>query len=378
MTRMTKGRSLRILKTQLSFVVAVTKRSAKCLPPNEGLVNGALENDHQRKSSIFVSRRMSCLPFVPQVTVGKRGWMVRFAIGSSAMRQGRSRRAGLAKKPDLRDAAARRRSGISACRHTARQYANTPIRYAAVASGKRIRICVQGTDMRLGETQLNACLIHAHQPCRARRRRRRLEARQLRRRGTGVLGCRHRLEFPVVKLIEFADRLDHLETDPNPFALVTAAHLRTRQTRQDPEARYQAKRGLVRLLYRRGWDRQRILDLFAVLDWMMRLPDVLERKLWQDIEQIEGETRMRYVTSVERLAIERGIQQGKLEGKLEGEREGKLKGEAMVLERLLAKRFGPLADETRGRLRSASAEQLELWAERILDAPTLAAVLEDH
>ena len=39
--------------------------------------------------------------------------------------------------------------------------------------------------------------------------------------------------------------------------------------------------GLVRLLYRRGWDRQRILDLFAVLDWMMRLPDVLERKLWQ-------------------------------------------------------------------------------------------------
>ena len=174
----------------------------------------------------------------------------------------------------------------------------------------------------------------------------------------------------MVKLIEFADRLDHLETDPNPFALVTAAHLRTRQTRQDPEARYQAKRGLVRLLYRRGWDRQRILDLFAVLDWMMRLPDVLERKLWQDIEQIEGETRMRYVTSVERLAIERGIQQGKLEGKLEGE--------ATVLERLLAKRFGPLSDETRGRLRSASAEQLELWAERILDAPTLAAVLEDH
>jgi hypothetical protein len=47
-----------------------------------------------------------------------------------------------------------------------------------------------------------------------------------------------------------------------------------------------------------------------VLDWMMRLPDNLEQKLWQDIEQIEGGTRMRYVTSVERLAIERGLQQG--------------------------------------------------------------------
>ena len=108
------------------------------------------------------------------------------------------------------------------------------------------------------------------------------------------------------------------------------------QTKHDPEARYKAKRRLVRLLYGHGWDRRRILELFAVLDWMMRLPDVLEQKLWQDIEQIEGETRMRYVTSVERLAIERGIQQGKLEG------------------------------------------QLELWAERVLDAPSLAAVFEGH
>ena len=200
--------------------------------------------------------------------------------------------------------------------------------------------------------------------------------------GFEVLGCRHRLEFPVVKLIEFADRLDQLETDPNPFALVTAAHLRTRQTKNDPEARYQAKRGLVRLLYRRGWNRQRILDLFAVLDWMMRLPDVLERKIWQDIEQIEGETRMRYVTSVERLAIERGIQQGLQQGIEQGieqgKLEGKLEGEAIVLERQLAKRFGPLSDETRARLKNATAEQLELWAERILDAPSLAAVLEDH
>jgi hypothetical protein len=42
-----------------------------------------------------------------------------------------------------------------------------------------------------------------------------------------------------------------------------------------PEARYQAKRTLVRLLYQHGWERQRILDLFAVLDWMMRLPCTL-------------------------------------------------------------------------------------------------------
>jgi hypothetical protein len=184
--------------------------------------------------------------------------------------------------------------------------------------------------------------------------------------GFEVLGCRHRLEFPVVKLIEFAGRLDRLEKDPNPFALVTAAHLRTRQTKNDPEARYRAKRELMRLLYRHGWSRKRIVDLFAVLDWMMSLPDVLEQKLWQDVKRMEGETRMRYVTSVERLAIEKGMQRGIQ------------RGGASVLERQLVKRFGPLSEETRARLRNATAEQLELWAERILDAPTLAAVFEEH
>jgi hypothetical protein len=128
--------------------------------------------------------------------------------------------------------------------------------------------------------------------------------------GFEVLGCKHHIQFPVVKLSELADQTEALDTPRNPFALVTAAHLRTRQTRHDPEARYQAKRTLVRLLYRQGWERQRILDLFAVLDWMMRLPDSLEQKLWQDIAAIEGESKMRYVTSVERLAIQRGVQQG--------------------------------------------------------------------
>jgi len=89
--------------------------------------------------------------------------------------------------------------------------------------------------------------------------------------------------------------------------LVTAAHLRTRQTKGDPQARYQAKLGLVRSPYRQGWDQPRILDLFAVIDWMMRLPDTLEQRLWQAIETLEGETKMPYVTSVERLAIQRGI-----------------------------------------------------------------------
>jgi len=200
--------------------------------------------------------------------------------------------------------------------------------------------------------------------------------------GFEVLGCRHTLEFPVVKLIDYADRAESLAANANPFALVTAAHLRTRQTKGDPQARYRAKLALVRSLYRQGWNRQRILDLFAILDWMMRLPEALEQQLWQAIETIEGETKMPYVTSVERLAIQRGMQQGLEQGLEQGRVEGKLEGKtekaATILERLLAKRFGPLDEETRKRLDSATLEQLDFWADRILDAATIDAVFEGH
>ena len=199
--------------------------------------------------------------------------------------------------------------------------------------------------------------------------------------GFEILGCRHLLEFPVAKLIDY-DHAESLEADPNPFALVTSAHLRTRQTKGDPEARYRAKLGLVRLLYRRGWDRQRILDLFAVIDWMMRLPNELEQQLWQTIETIEGETKMPYVTSVERLAIQRGMEKGRLEGiregKLEGKREGIREGKIEGLERIFVKRFGPLGEAARERLELATLEQLDLWTDRILDAPTVEAVFEGH
>jgi hypothetical protein len=193
-----------------------------------------------------------------------------------------------------------------------------------------------------------------------------------------VLGCRHSLDFPVAKLIDWAGRVESLEANPNPFALVTAAHLSTRQTKGDPEARYQAKLTLVRSLYRRGWDRQRILDLFAVLDWMMRLPEALEQQLWHEIETLEGEMKMPYVTSIERMAIQRGLKQGLEQGLEQGLHQGKLEGEAAMLERLLTKRFGSLNEEVRSQLHTASLEQLDTWAERILDAPTLEAVFEDR
>jgi predicted transposase/invertase (TIGR01784 family) len=50
-------------------------------------------------------------------------------------------------------------------------------------------------------------------------------------------------------------------------------------------------------------------------------------------------------------------------------------GRAGLLLKQLTRRFGPLTDATRARVQSASIEQLETWAERILDALALDEVL---
>jgi hypothetical protein len=188
--------------------------------------------------------------------------------------------------------------------------------------------------------------------------------------GYELLGCRHYLEFPTVKLLDYQPQAQALLVDPNPFALVTAAHLLTQQTKGDDRQRLAAKWRLAKLLYERNWDKQRIIDLFSVIDWMMQVPKDLQNQLWQDIEQLERNRTMPYITSVERIGIEKGIQQGM--------QQGIRQGESALLERQLTRRFGPPSAETLARLQAATVEQLEQWADNILDATTLEDVFKDH
>ncbi len=56
--------------------------------------------------------------------------------------------------------------------------------------------------------------------------------------------------------------------------------------------------------------------------------------------------------------------------------EGRVEGERRVLERLLQHRFGALSAENTERLTEASMEDLETWAENVLDAKTLDDVFD--
>ena len=87
---------------------------------------------------------------------------------------------------------------------------------------------------------------------------------------------------------------------------------------------------------------------------------------------------MKYVTSVERMFIEQGVVQGRQEGLNQGLSQGRQEGQLELVTRQLTRRFGPLPEWATARLQAADASQLEQWADRVLDAPSLEAVFIGH
>lgn len=93
------------------------------------------------------------------------------------------------------------------------------------------------------------------------------------------------------------------------YALVLA-HLKTRETRQDPDARRCWKVRLVKGLHERGLTAGEIRQLMRFIDWMMDLPPALEEEFRQEIHRYEEEKRMPYITSFERFGIRKGLLEG--------------------------------------------------------------------
>jgi hypothetical protein len=120
-------------------------------------------------------------------------------------------------------------------------------------------------------------------------------------------GCRVSLEFPVAKLLDYEQAWEMVEQTTNPFGVIVMAHLKTKATQRNPQNRLQWKLSLVRRLYERGYSRQDIQELFRFIDWIMVLPKELALSFKTEVRSYEEANRMRYVTSIERLAKEEGI-----------------------------------------------------------------------
>ncbi len=180
------------------------------------------------------------------------------------------------------------------------------------------------------------------------------------------LGQGVRFTFPVVHMAQWLRRWDELEAlaPANPFAVVVMAQLTALRFRRKA-ARLDPKVDLMRRLAGYGYARDDIDALVRLVDWMIALPEALEPDYMRALEALEQEHAMTYITTPERVGLRRGRAEGRVEG------------QADLLLRQLARRFGTIPDTTTARIRSASAAQLETWALNILDAETLDEVFGD-
>jgi hypothetical protein len=148
-------------------------------------------------------------------------------------------------------------------------------------------------------------------------------------------------------LLDLGQDWEALVNNRNPFATVVMAHLKAHQTRNNRQERLEWKLSLTRRLYQQGYQRQDVINLFRFIDWLMSLPKNLEQEFWREIRQLEEETRMPYITSVERLGMQRG--------------------EATLVLRLLNRRLGQVTTSVEKQVRQLSVKQLEDLGEALLD-----------
>jgi signal transduction protein with GAF and PtsI domain len=111
--------------------------------------------------------------------------------------------------------------------------------------------------------------------------------------------------------------------------------------------------------------------LFNVINWMMVLPRHDQERYWRAVIRLEKEHKMELFNPLEQMFIDKGWERGLKKGLEQGRREGAVR----VLERQLARRFGPLSKTVRNRLEKASLEQIDAWSDALSEAQSLKQIL---
>ena len=183
-----------------------------------------------------------------------------------------------------------------------------------------------------------------------------------------LLGCEVTFTFPSVKVIDYDT--DQLDTSNSPFALVTRIHLEYLAAGSSALKRFDARVALTRRLYQHGFSREQVIRLYRFMGFLMRLPDDLALKYRKELESIEGELSMPYITDTERLAK----REGRAEGRAEGLSEGQIQGLREAVVHALEARFGEVPYQTREAIgRVASGAKLKKLLRLAVTAKSLDA-----
>jgi len=177
-------------------------------------------------------------------------------------------------------------------------------------------------------------------------------------------GTRSVLEFCAFKLLDLKDRRLELLDSPNPFALLSVAHLAALEAGPETRERLAWKLRLVRGLYRQGLDGERVRSLLGLVDWVLHLTPELDDEFCREIEETERSMGMGHITSFERRGLEKGIEKG-------------LEASRRSLCKVLRARFGEVPPAVSVQLdRLSDFDGLDRLLDEALACPNLAAFAE--
>ncbi len=201
------------------------------------------------------------------------------------------------------------------------------------------------------------------------------------------------INFPIIKILDYQDRILELEVSSNPFAAVILAQLGVIK-REKPLTRLKTKIELSKQLYVKGWKERDLLALFKFLDWVIELPPELELEYNEIIEKIEEERKMTYVSTAERVGMrkgeelgirkgeELGIQKGEELGIRKGEelgiRKGEVIGESKILVSQLNAKFQAIPQKYLDKIKNAHTDMLMRWATKLLFVSKIEEIFEEE
>ena len=147
-----------------------------------------------------------------------------------------------------------------------------------------------------------------------------------------------------------------LQNSQNPFALICLAVQYANLYRDNEEQKFNLKRGLIKMLRKRAYSKDEIIELLEFIDDALHITDTMKNRIFDEeaMNILEEDHPMAYVSGFR----QRAINQGKLEGKLEGLMEG--------IQGMLEIKFGGVPSELQNKMHKISdLATLELLKEGI-------------
>jgi hypothetical protein len=151
-------------------------------------------------------------------------------------------------------------------------------------------------------------------------------------------GTKVRFDFSTCKLLDLVADEARLKASREPAAVVVLANWALQQTGKDAERRLALKWDLTRRLFEIGLHKSEILELYRLVDWLVKLPQELEARFMDQLFKFEQQKNMLYVTNAERFGIEKG----------------QIMAQRQSILDVLEARFGSIASQVRQRVEAES------------------------